>query len=163
MKKLLTMLSLISTMSAQTNLVLGLNVSHVNFEDNFRDEYKFCDGIHNNLFGIEKINGKNSYSILSFTNSYFNQSYSINYHRLFKTENKLSYSLGLSLVYGYNKQDTLYSDDNKYRYDFNNPFYLGNKLSLIPTIGYDFRLTDNSSIEVDLFGEAVITTLKVKL
>ena len=71
------MLSLISTISAQTNLVLGLNVSHVNFEDNFRDEYKFCDGIHNNLFGIEQINGKNSYSILSFTNSYFNQSYSV--------------------------------------------------------------------------------------
>ena len=63
MKKLLTMLSLISTMSAQTNLVLGLNVSHVNFEDNFRDEYKFCDGIHNNLFGIEQINGKNSYCV----------------------------------------------------------------------------------------------------
>ena len=159
MKKLLMMLSLISTMSAQTNLVLGLNVSHVNFEDNFRDEYKFCDGIHNNLFGIEQINGKNSYSILSFTNSYFNQSYSVNYNRNVRG----NFKVGLSLVYGYNKVDTLYSDDNKYRYDFNNNFYLGNKLSLIPTIGYDFKLTNNSSIEVDLFGEAVITTLKVKL
>ena len=160
-KLLIFALMTLGLQANQKNLVIGAYTQHVNYQDEFRSEYKFQED--NNLIGFEIINGKNSYSIVSFENSYFNQSYGVNYHRLFKTENKLSYSLGLSLVYGYNKQDTLYSEDNYYRYDFNNPFYLGNKMSLIPTVGIDYKLSKNVNLDVELFGQAVVCSFKVEL
>jgi hypothetical protein len=166
MKKLLILLTLINIQlfASELNLILGLNVTHLNFRDEKRSDYQLCEGNQNNLIGIEVINGKNSYALLSFTNSYYNESYSFNYHRIFKKGSKMEYMLGASFIKGYNACDFLWSkSDNNLMYGFNNFGHIVDDYSITPTFGINYNATKDTKFNVSVLGTAIITSVKVGL
>ena len=164
MKKLLILLTLINIQlfASELNLILGLNVTHVNFYDEKHDDYKLCEGDKNNLIGIEVINGKNSYALLSFTNSYFNESYSLNYNRIFKRGFKVECMLGASLIKGYNATDKLWSKScDNLMYEFRNFGHIVDDYSITPTFGINYNVTEDSKFNISVLGTAIITSVKV--
>ena len=166
MKKLLIILTILTSnvFASELNLILGLNVTHVNFWDEKRHDYQLCEGNKNNLIGIEIVNGKNSYALLSFTNSYYNESYSFNYHRIFKKGSKVEYMLGASFIKGYNAYDFLDSNsDNNLMYGFNNFGHIVEDYSITPTFGINYNATKDTKFNVSVLGTAIITSVKVGL
>ncbi len=164
MKNLLILLTLINIQlfASELNLILGLNVTHVNFWDEKRNDYQLCEGNQNDLIGIEVVNGKNSYALLSFTNSYYNQSYSFNYHRIFKKGSKIEYMVGASFIKGYNSTDRIWSKSCDYlMYEFRNFGNIKDDYSLVPTFAMNYNVTEDYKFNVALLGNAIITTVKV--
>lgn len=166
MKKLLILLTIINIQlfASELNLILGLNVTHINFWNNNRHDYQLCEGNQNNLMGVEVVNGKNSYALLSFTNSYYNESYSLNYHKIFKKGSKVEYMLGASFIKGYNRVDYLPSQsaENKL-WVFDNIFNVVDDYSIIPTFGINYNATEDSKFNISVLGTAIITSVKVGL
>jgi len=165
MKKLLIILTILTSnlFSSELNLILGLNVTHFNVWDENRNDYQLCEGTKNNLIGIELINGKNSYALLSFTNSYYNDSYSFNYHRIFKKGSKIEYMVGVSFIKGYHAVDTLKGIKNNESSEFINPFHIVDDYLATPTFGINYNATENAKLNFSLLGTALITSVKVEL
>ena len=156
MKKLIIFLSLIATTQAQLSIAVGIDTTHIRFGDN-RD-YTLNES--NNLIAIEYENNDHLISISTFENSFFNDSWSINYrHAVGK--GKLRFLTGVSIINGYNELDLLPSKTVKDKYwCFDNPFCIGNGYSIIPTIGLELKLNKHIKLETSLLTNALVSTVK---
>ena len=156
MRKLLIFASLITTIQAsELYLAYGINTTHIKYGRS-TDQYEFNE--NNNLIGFEIKNGKNLYSICKFNNSFYNDSFSINYRR---KNGMLLY--GLSVIKGYDEKN--YLQNTKYWYlieEFDNPLYIGNGYSVIPTIGLEYEFENGMKLESSLMTNAIVSTLKIK-
>ena len=121
MKKLLIFLSLIATTQAQLSVAVGIDTTHIRFNDN-RD-YTLNES--NSLIAIEYEKNDHLISISIFQNSFFKDSWSINYrHAVGK--GKFRFLTGVSLINGYNEMDLLPSKTVKDKFwCFDNPLYIG--------------------------------------
>ena len=156
MKKLLIFLSLIATTYSQLSIAVGIDTTHIRFNDN-RD-YTLNES--NNLIAIEYEKNDHLISLSTFENSYFNDSWSINYrHAVGK--GRLRFLTGVSLINGYNELDLLPSKTIKDMYwCCDNPFYIGNGYSIIPTIGLELKLNKHVKLETSLMTNALVSTVK---
>ena len=156
MKKLLIFLSLIATTYSQFSVAVGIDTTHIRFNDN-RD-YTLNES--NNLIAIEYEKNDHLISLSTFENSYFNDSWSINYrHAVGK--GRLRLLTGVSLINGYSELDLLPSKTIKDMYwCCDNPFYIGNGYSIIPTIGLEIKLNKYVKLETSLMTNALVSTVK---
>ena len=157
MKKLLLMAIISATLSAQISLIVGLNTSHIEYGYG-KGDYEFNED--NNLIGIEYQHKSELYSVCKFENSFYNDSYSINYRHLFGS-NKIKLMSGISLIKGYKLEDTLMSktDSNK-MYIFPNHTYIGNGWTFAPTVGLELSCSPHLKFEVDIISNAIINNIK---
>ena len=158
MKKLAIYLALsLSALASQYSIVTSINTTHLKYGYD-HNQYEFNED--NNLIGFEVQNGKSQYSIATFENSFFNRSYSINYQRDIYSYKKLHLNLGLSLIHGYNEEDTLKSKtEPNVVYVFQNKTYIGSGLTLSPTLSIEYKFSPHLSTEIDILGNAFVTTV----
>ena len=156
MKKLLIFLSIIVATYSQLSIAIGIDTTHIRFDDN-RD-YTLNES--NNLIAIEYEKNDHLISISTFENSFFNNSWSINYRYIIGKGN-LRFLTGVSLIKGYKELDLLPSKTIEDKlWCFDNPFYIGNDYSIIPTIGLELKLNKHIKLETSLLTNAMVSSFK---
>ena len=157
MKKLLVGLAVVSSLCAseyKPSLILGLSTSHI-FESS---EERQLLNEENHLIGVSYANQKNDFSICYFNNSFYEDTYCFNYLRKADTWKKLSFSYGVSINYGYEKDYVMLRDGKKYV--ANNSFVLFDKLGVLPLVSMDYKVSKSYKLVGSLFGNVLTTAIK---
>lgn len=155
MKKLLIFAILAVNISAQVSIAVGLDTTHLAFHN---DDVTLNE--NNRLIGLEYSKGNNLISFTKFDNSYYNKSWSLNYRHLVG-KGKVRFLSGVSLIKGYNDINYIKSNtDESLIWEGDNPFYIGNGYSIIPTCGIEVTLNSHVKLETSLMTNALISTVK---
>ena len=156
MKKLLIM-SIISVSllanKVEPYIVGGLSTNHLFEEDN---------GVlneHNNLIGVGVEYKKYELTYLNFDNSFGQNTDAVSIRKNIDMKYKISYNYGVSIVVGYEKNYVLHK--NGMTYTAPNNFVIYDNIGIMPTIGLTYN-TKHADLNCDLFGNALITSVKYK-
>ena len=158
MKKLLVVgLLVASSLCAseyKPSLILGLSTSHI-FESS--EERKLLNE-DNHLIGLSYSNQKNDFSVGYFNNSFYEDTYCFNYLRKADTWKKLSFSYGISINYGYEKDYVMLKDGRKYV--ASNSFVLFDKVGVLPLISIDYKFSKSYKLVGSLLGNVCTTAIR---
>ena len=156
MKKLLIMSIMSASLFAskvEPYIVVGLSTNHL-FEEseNVLNE-------HNNLIGVGIEYKKYELTYLHFDNSLYQKTNAILFRKNVDLKWKISYNYGVSIVFGYEKNYMFYK--NGVSYLAPNSFVIYDNIGIMPTIGLTYN-TKHVDLNCDLFGNALITSVKYK-
>ena len=159
MKKLLLAgLLIASSLCAQDKyklgLVVGLTTSHT-FECH---EERALLNENNHMLGLSYANSKNDFSLVTFENSFGADTIALNYLRKADTWHKFTFSYGLSLSYGYERDIKVYA--NGYEYIADNNFVLFDKVGILPLVSVDYKLGKSYKLVGSLVGNVLTTAIK---
>ena len=156
MKKLIIMsimsVSLLAN-KVEPYIVGGLSTNHL-FE-----EYNGVLNEHNNLIGIGVEYKNYELTYLNFDNSFGQSTDAISLRKNVDLKWNISYNYGVAFTKGYTK-DYVFTKDNM-EYTAPNNFVLYKDYGIIPTIGLTYN-TKHIDLNCDLFGNALITSIKYK-
>ena len=143
--------------SVEIFLLRSFNTSHIKLYND--SDYKLNED--NNLIGFEIRTNKNDISFIDFDTSFYRDGYAVNFRKIKSTKNKkIKLIQGISLVKGYEKVGKLKGETENW--EFVNPCYIGNGLSIIPSIGVEIEASKHIYIETDLIANAVVSIIKIK-
>ncbi len=156
MKKLLIMSIMSASIFAskvEPYVVVGLSTNHL-FEEseNVLNE-------HNNLIGVGIEYKKYELTYLHFDNSLYQKTNAILFRKNVDLRWNVSYNYGVSVVIGYEKDYVLHKNGMKYTAP--NNFVICDNIGIMPTIGLTYN-TKHVDLNCDLFGNALITSVKYK-
>ena len=156
MKKLLIMSIISASLLAnkvEPYIVYGLSTNRL-FEEseNILNE-------HNNLIGVGIEYKKYELTYLHFDNSLYQKTNAILCRKNVDMKWNLSYNYGVSVVVGYEKNYVLHKDGMSYTAQ--NNFVIYDNIGIMPTIGLTYN-TKHVDLNCDLFGNALITSVKYK-
>ena len=134
-------------------IVGGLSTSHLFEED------KEVLNEHNNLIGIGFEYKKYELTYLNFDNSLYQKTNAILIRKNIDMKWNLSYNYGVAFTKGYTKNYVF--TKNGVNYKAPNSFVLYKDYGIIPTIGLTYN-TKHIDLNCDLFGNALITSIKYK-
>ena len=134
-------------------VVVGLSTTHL-FEQNRNVLNK-----NNDLFGFGVEYGDMDLSFLHFNNSFYQPTNAIILRKNIDFKWNIKYIFGVSVVNGYNRNYKIVV--NGYNYEANNSFVLYENIGIMPTIGLSYDV-GNTQINADLFGNALITSVKYR-
>ena len=134
-------------------VVLGLSTTHL-FEPN-RDILNE----NNDLFGFGVEYGDIDLSYLHFNNSFYQPTNAIVLRKNVDFKWNIKYNFGVSFVNGYNRNYKTII--NNYEYEASNSFVIYKNLGIMPTVGLSYDV-DNIQLNANLFGNALITSVKYK-
>ena len=134
-------------------IVIGLSTNHL-FEEseNILNE-------HNNLIGVGVEYKKYELTCLHFDNSLYQKTNAILFRKNVDIKWNVSYNYGVSVVVGYEKDYVLYK--NGVKYTAPNNFVIYDNVGIMPAIGLTYN-TKHVDLNCDLFGNALITSVKYK-
>ena len=134
-------------------VVVGLSTNHL-FEEseNILNE-------HNNLIGVGVEYKKYELTYLHFDNSLYQKTNAILFRKNVDIKWNISYNYGVSIVVGYEKDYVLHKNGMKYTAP--NNFVICDNVGIMPTIGLTYN-TKHVDLNCDLFGNALITSVKYK-
>ena len=156
MKKLLIMSIISASLLAnkvEPYIVYGLSTNHLFEEDG---------GVlneHNNLIGIGVEYKKYELTYLNFDNSLYRKTNAILLRKNIDIKYKISYNYGVAFTKGYTKNYVFTKDGVNYKAP--NNFVLYKDYGVMPTIGLTYN-TKHIDLNCDLFGNALITSIKYK-
>lgn len=159
MKHLLIFI-ILSTMCLAKTYSFGYSLNTTHIKPTSRD-YDFIED--NQVFTLEKRNGKEIKGFTHFINSFGNESAMIYIGKIKNKNNKGFYwSYKVGICKGYNEMDMLPSKtiENLY-WVFNNYLVFYKDYSIVPLISTGYKLNKDLSIEAVLSGNAIITNVKI--
>ena len=163
MKKLIVFLSLVAVLQAKVNIAYSVNTFHLKTDSNANwSDYKLNND--NKMLTVEYESDKNIVGLSLFKNSYFNDSVALTFRQKFDRNNKGWYGIITEgIIKGYHKYELLPSmtDKNK-EYQFINPGVFYEDFSLICAVGMGYTYK-RLSVETNVFGAAIITSLKYSI
>jgi hypothetical protein len=134
-------------------VIVGLSTTHL-FEPN-----RNILNENNDLFGFGMEYGDMDLSFLHFNNSFYQPTNAIILRKSIDFKWNIKYNFGVSIINGYEK--TCYLTSGELRYEFYNGFVLYENIGIMPTVGLSYDIED-VQLNADLFGNALITSIKYK-